>query len=99
VHENCYDFRPSVAYQAEIHEPDPDWTAPRKLFVSALPGFVLGFFLFVHASGPLPQSYLRLALYFVGSIGLFYALQGLPSTSIRCRSSTPGHSRPTTIQS
>jgi nitrite reductase (NADH) large subunit len=56
VHENCYDFRPSVAYQAEIHEPDPDWTAPRKLFVSALPGFVLGFFLLVHASGPLPRA-------------------------------------------
>jgi nitrite reductase (NADH) large subunit len=74
---NCYDFRPSVAYQADMHEPDPNWTAPRKLFVSALPGFVLGFFLLVHASGPLPQIYLKLALYFIGSIGLFYALQAL----------------------
>ena len=34
---NCYDFRPSVAYQADLHDPDPNWTAPRKLFVSALP--------------------------------------------------------------
>jgi len=42
---NCYDFRPSVAYQADLHDPDPNWTAPRKLFVSALPGYVLGFFL------------------------------------------------------
>jgi nitrite reductase (NADH) large subunit len=74
---NCYDFRPSVAYQADMHESDPNWTAPRKLFVSALPGFVLGFFLLVHASGPLPQIYLKLALYFIGSIGLFYALQAL----------------------
>jgi nitrite reductase (NADH) large subunit len=74
---NCYDFRPSVAYQADMHEADPNWTAPRKLFVSALPGFVLGFFLLVHASGPLPQIYLKLALYFIGSIGLFYALQAL----------------------
>jgi nitrite reductase (NADH) large subunit len=79
---NCYDFRPSVAYQADMHEPDPNWTAPRKLFVSALPGFVLGFFLLVHAHGPLPQVYLRLALYFIGSIGLFYALQALLRVSL-----------------
>ncbi len=79
---NCYDFRPSVAYQADMHEPDPNWTAPRKLFVSALPGFVLGFFLLVHAHGPLPQIYLRLALYFIGSVGLFYALQALLRVSL-----------------
>jgi NADPH-dependent 2,4-dienoyl-CoA reductase/sulfur reductase-like enzyme/ferredoxin len=75
---NCYDFRPSVAYQADLHEPDPSWTAPRKLFVSALPGFVLGFFLLVsHPGLSLPEVYLRLALFFLGSIGLFYALQAL----------------------
>ena len=22
---NCYDFRPSVAYQADLHDPDPQW--------------------------------------------------------------------------
>ena len=53
---NCYDFRPSVAYQADLHEPDPAWTSPRKLFVSALPGFVLGFFTLVnHAGIALPR--------------------------------------------
>jgi NADPH-dependent 2,4-dienoyl-CoA reductase/sulfur reductase-like enzyme/ferredoxin len=73
---NCYDFRPSAAYQADLHEPDPAWTAPRKLFVSALPGYVLGFFLLIdHPDLALPEVYLRLALFFVGSIGLFYALQ------------------------
>jgi nitrite reductase (NADH) large subunit len=73
---NCYDFRPSVAYQADLHEPDPAWTAPRKLFVSALPGYVLGFFLLIdHPDLALPEVYLRLALFFVGSVGLFYALQ------------------------
>ncbi len=73
---NCYDFRPSVAYQADLHEPDPAWTAPRKLFVSALPGYVLGFFLLIsHPGTTLPEVYLRLALFFVGSVGLFYALQ------------------------
>ena len=75
---NCYDFRPSVAYQADLHDPDPSWSAPRKLFVSALPGYVLGFFLLVNHPGmPLPEVYLRLALFFVGSVGLFYAVQAL----------------------
>jgi nitrite reductase (NADH) large subunit len=77
---NCYDFRPSVAYQADLHDPDPNWTAPRKLFVSALPGYVLGFFLLVdHPGIALPEVYLRLALFFVGSVGLFFALQALLS--------------------
>ena len=40
---NCYDFKPQVAYQADLYDPDPQWSAPRKLFASALPGFVLGF--------------------------------------------------------
>jgi nitrite reductase (NADH) large subunit len=81
---NCYDFRPSVAYQADLHEPDPAWTSPRKLFVSALPGFVLGFFLLVdHLGIALPEVYLRLALFFLGSVGLFYALQAIvPSLSL-----------------
>jgi nitrite reductase (NADH) large subunit len=75
---NCYDFRPSVAYQADMHDPDPGWSAPRKLFVSALPGYVLGFFLLVNHPGlSLPEVYLRLAAFFLGSVGLFYALQGL----------------------
>jgi NADPH-dependent 2,4-dienoyl-CoA reductase/sulfur reductase-like enzyme/ferredoxin len=75
---NCYDFRPGVAYQADLHDPDPNWSAPRKLFVSALPGFVLGFFLLVsHPGIALPEVYLRLALFFVGSIGIFYALQAI----------------------
>jgi nitrite reductase (NADH) large subunit len=75
---NCYDFRPSVAYQADLHDPDPSWSAPRKLFVSALPGYVLGFFLLVNHPGmALPEVYLRLALFFVGSVGLFYAVQAM----------------------
>jgi nitrite reductase (NADH) large subunit len=84
---NCYDFRPSVAYQADLHDPDPAWTAPRKLFVSALPGFVLGFFLLVsHPGLALPEVYLRLAVFFLGSVGLFYALQAFVpalSTSVQ----------------
>ena len=80
---NCYDFRPSVAYQADLHDPDPNWSAPRKLFVSALPGYVLGFFLLVdHPGIALPEVYLRLLLFFIGSIGLFYALQAFSGLSL-----------------
>jgi nitrite reductase (NADH) large subunit len=79
---NCYDFRPSVAYQADLHDPDPSWTAPRKLFVSALPGYILGFFLLVdHPGLALPEVYLRLAMFFLASVGLFYALQAMLSIS------------------
>jgi len=75
---NCYDFRPSVAYQADLHDPDPEWTRPRKFFVAALPGYVLGFFLLVaHPGLALPEVYLRLAAFFLGSVGLFYLLQAL----------------------
>jgi nitrite reductase (NADH) large subunit len=80
---NCYDFRPGVAYQADLHDPDPNWSAPRKLFVSALPGYILGFFLLVEHPGiALPEVYLRLALFFVGSVGLFFALQALLSARL-----------------
>ncbi len=75
---NCYDFQPAAAYQADLHEPDPEWTAPRRLFVGALPGFVLGFFLLVgQHSLPLGQVYGQLALFFLGSVGLFFAAQAL----------------------
>ncbi len=76
---NCYDFQPISAYQADLHEDDPVWTAPRKLFVAALPGFVLGFFTLVGTSGqqPLTSTYGELALFFLGSVGLFYAAEAL----------------------
>ena len=41
---NCYDFNPGAAYQADMHEPDPDWSAPRRLFAGAFPGIIYGFF-------------------------------------------------------
>ena len=75
---NCYDFQPISAYQADLHEDDPVWTAPRKLFVAALPGFVLGFFTLVGTTGrPLTSTYGELALFFLGSVGLFYAAEAL----------------------
>src|SRR3954447_24166998 len=74
---NCFDFQPISAYQADLHEDDPAWTAPRKLFVAALPGFVLGFFTLLHSTAPVWSVYGQLALFFIGSVGIFFAVQAL----------------------
>jgi NADPH-dependent 2,4-dienoyl-CoA reductase/sulfur reductase-like enzyme/ferredoxin len=75
---NCYDFNPRVAYQADLHDPDPNWSSTRKLFASALPGFVLGFYLLVNQSGSSRvHLYEHLGLYVVASIGIFFALDAL----------------------
>ena len=75
---NCYDFKPQVAYQADLHDADSGWVAPRRLFAAALPGFVLGFFTLA-APGKLgtAQVYERLALYFLAGIASFYLLDAL----------------------
>jgi NADPH-dependent 2,4-dienoyl-CoA reductase/sulfur reductase-like enzyme/ferredoxin len=75
---NCYDFKPRVAYQADLNDPDPSWSSPRKLFAAALPGFVLGFFTLVDkVDMSKAHIYERLALYFLGSIGSFFAVDAL----------------------
>jgi hypothetical protein len=42
---NCYDFKPRAAWQADMADPDKGWRKPRKLFVAALAGFVIAFFI------------------------------------------------------
>lgn len=80
---NCYDFKPQVAYQADLHDRDSRWVSPRRLFAAALPGFVLGFFTLVaRADLTTAHVYERLALYFLASIASFYLLDALlPVTS------------------
>ncbi|MGH9076796.1 MAG: FAD-dependent oxidoreductase [Acidimicrobiales bacterium] len=80
---NCYDFKPRVAYQADLHDPDPAWSAPRKLFAAALPGFVLGFFTLVGSTGlSNVHIYERLGLYLGGSVGSFFAVDALLPLSV-----------------
>ncbi len=75
---NCYDFNPRVAYQADLHDTDPGWSAPRKVFVGALPGYVLGFFLLIgNTDLSKPQIIERLALFFLASIGTFFVLDAI----------------------
>ena len=83
LHQELLRLQAPVAYQADLHDPDPHWSSPRKLFAAALPGFVLGFFTLV-ASTDLTtlQIYERLVLYFVASIGSFFALDALLPLSV-----------------
>jgi hypothetical protein len=79
---NCYDFKPRAAYQADLADPDPRWSAPRKLFAAALPGFVLGFFtLAARTDTPTPQKYPLLMLFALVSVGLFFALENMSAMS------------------
>lgn len=73
---NCYDFQPQLAQQADLHDPDPKWHQPRRLFASALPGFVLGFFLLLDQPDlGTADTCARLAVFVASSIGLFFALE------------------------
>ena len=75
---NCFDFKPQPAFQADLHSADPQWSAPRKLFASALPGFVLGFFTLVGRTDlSAVHVYERLALYVIVSIGSYYVVSAL----------------------
>jgi len=72
---NCFDFNPQVAYQADLHDPDPDWGASRKFFAGTFPGLIVAFF-----TVPSPPAvsvwgmYGRIALYMLVSSGSFFAL-------------------------
>lgn len=75
---NCYDFKPRAAYQADVSDAEPGWSASRLLFAAALPGFILGFFLMrTHADIALPQRYTLLILCLFASVGVFYAAQAI----------------------
>ena len=79
---NCYDFKPRAAWQADMAEPDPKWSAPRMLFVAALPGFILGFFtLRAQADVATTEKYGLLVLFVLVSIGLFYAVNAMTPLS------------------
>lgn len=75
---NCYDFKPRAAWQADMADPEPRWSAPRVLFTAALPGFIIGFFT-VHAQqgGTATEKYGVLALFVLVSVGLCYVLQAV----------------------
>lgn len=75
---NCYDFKPRAAYQADLADSDPGWSAARKLFAAALPGFVLGFFLLgSQPHTPSLQKFALLALFPLVTVGSFFVLDAV----------------------
>ncbi len=75
---NCYDFNPRVAFLADLHDDDRQWSTTRKLFAGAFPGLVVAFF-----TAPDPDTagvaehYARMALAVGASAGSFVALEAL----------------------
>ncbi|MFE3023180.1 FAD-dependent oxidoreductase [Nocardia tengchongensis] len=79
---NCFDFKPRAAYQADMADPDPGWSAPRKLFAAALPGFVLGFMVLAGYPGvAVPQRYLALGAAMLVAVGGYFAIEVLTGVS------------------
>lgn len=75
---NCYDFKPRPAYQADLADADRGWSGARKLFVAALPGFILGFFTLVAETQlAAVEKYPLLALFVLVSVGSFYAVEAV----------------------
>ncbi|WP_405490935.1 FAD-dependent oxidoreductase [Nocardia sp. NBC_00511] len=79
---NCFDFQPRAAYQADMDDSESGWSAPRKLFAAALPGFVLGFMVLTgYGNLPLAQRYLALGLFVLVAVGVFFAVEAVTSVS------------------
>ena len=78
---NCYDFNPGAAYQADMHEHDEEWSAPRKFFAGAFPGLIAGFFT-VSATASTLDVYGHILMYAAVGAGAFFAVDAiLPVTS------------------
>lgn len=75
---NCYDFNPRAAYPSDLRDPDPAWSAPRKLFAGAFPGLVVGYFTI-----PAPpaigvaEMYGRFGLHMLAGAGALFALDAI----------------------
>ena len=66
---NCFDFNPKVAYLADLHDGDRQWSTTRKLFTAAFPGLVIAFFT--------EQDTAVMALAVGAAAGSFLALEAL----------------------
>ncbi|MFO0746910.1 MAG: FAD-dependent oxidoreductase [Myxococcota bacterium] len=71
---NCYDFNPTAAQLADLHDDDPRYRGYRKLFAALFPGFVFGFFHVPADAAPLERlGFLGLSV--LASLGAFTALR------------------------
>ena len=82
---NCYDFNPTAAYLADLHDENPRLEANRKIFAGAMPWLILAFFTQpelaeVTVSGVL-LLYGRILLFVAAGIGVLMALEAVTGLS------------------
>lgn len=79
---NCYDFNPHVAYLADMHDEDQNFSAYRKLFVGLFPGFVLAYYTIPDPPAiSVWQMYGAFGLFLLMSAGSFFVLDSLLKVS------------------
>jgi len=82
---NCYDFNPTAAYLADLHDPNPRLALNRKLFAGVMPWLIVGFFTqpdLVHPDlASIVLLYGRLALLATAGMGFLVLIQHLTGLS------------------
>jgi len=78
---NCFDFNPKVAFLADLHDGDRQWSTTRKLFAGAFPGLVIAFFT-VPEPDAAGEHFARMALAVAASAGSLVALEALLPASL-----------------
>src|SRR5262245_54402477 len=75
---NCYDFNPRAAVHSDLADPDRWYAGHKEIFIGALPGFIIAFFVSESPTkiGLLPY-YAHFALWTGISLGLYMALTRL----------------------
>src|SRR3954452_4044365 len=76
---NCYDFNPQVAYLADLHDDERQFSAYRKFFVGAFPGIIYAYFQTTASSTP--KLYLQFLLCAMASAGVFFLLDAFVKVS------------------
>ncbi len=74
---SCYDFNPRVAFLADLHDDDRQWSTTRKLFAGAFPGLVIAFFTGPDPDGAVAEHYARMGVAVAASAGTFLAAEAL----------------------
>jgi nitrite reductase (NADH) large subunit len=82
---NCYDFNPTAAYLADLHDENPRLAANRRVFAGAMPWLIFAFFTQpdltdITASGVL-LLYGRILLFVAAGVGVFMAVEAISNLS------------------
>lgn len=76
---NCYDFNPTAAYLADLHDDNPRLAQNRKLFAGALPWVIAAFFSQPYVTHPTVSAVLavygHILLFAAAGMGVFLVLE------------------------